>query len=278
MSTGFLITARLKSTRLRKKVLLDLNGRPILEHIISKCSSIIGPDKVVICTSDDPQDDPLCDLARRNLVHCYRGPREDVLKRLLQAALAHGLDSFLSITADNPLFSAEIANLILEYNEKDRPDFVFTGGLPSGIAPYFINTKALDVACHKKIGEKTEIWGPYVNRPDFFTITELHCMNSPFNESKRLTCDYPEDYKLIRLIYKELGQEGAPGLWEVFRLLQNKPELWEINEMHRQRLLSSSLILEINQEFDRVRSSKLAYAGKIGKSLKPRLHKYEINI
>jgi len=36
MKIGFLITARLKSTRLPKKLLLKINGREIIRHMIDR--------------------------------------------------------------------------------------------------------------------------------------------------------------------------------------------------------------------------------------------------
>jgi len=66
MRIGYLITARLKSTRLIKKILLDLNGKSILDRVIKRCQLTKGVDKVVLCTSTNPQDDELSDYAKRN--------------------------------------------------------------------------------------------------------------------------------------------------------------------------------------------------------------------
>ena len=56
-------------------------------------------DKIVICTSTNPQDDPLEGIAAQENVCCFRGSEEDVLVRLLEAAQSYGLEHFANITA-----------------------------------------------------------------------------------------------------------------------------------------------------------------------------------
>ena len=58
MKVGFLITARLKSTRLPMKIVLKIHGREMIRHMIDrlKLSDVI--DEIIICTSPNPQDKP----------------------------------------------------------------------------------------------------------------------------------------------------------------------------------------------------------------------------
>jgi len=42
MKIGFFITARLKSSRLKNKILLDLNGKTVLDRIIERCKVVSG--------------------------------------------------------------------------------------------------------------------------------------------------------------------------------------------------------------------------------------------
>ena len=56
MKIGFLITARLKSSRLPLKILKDLNGKPVIERIIDRAKEIQGINEIVLCTSANPQD------------------------------------------------------------------------------------------------------------------------------------------------------------------------------------------------------------------------------
>ncbi len=60
------------------------------------------PNSIVICTSTNPQDDPLEEPAEREDVRCFRGHEEDVIRRLHEATESFGFDYVLNITADCP--------------------------------------------------------------------------------------------------------------------------------------------------------------------------------
>ena len=148
MNIGFLITARLKSTRLPRKVLLPLNGYTVLERIIQRGKKVVAPNKVVICTSVNNQDLPIVETAIRHNVFYFNGHPDDVVQRLLDAAVFFGYDYIINITADNPLFSIHHAKVIKGIFKKDQTiDFIYTKGLPLGVNINGINVKALKTVC-----------------------------------------------------------------------------------------------------------------------------------
>ncbi|MBR9703039.1 3-deoxy-manno-octulosonate cytidylyltransferase, partial [Candidatus Woesearchaeota archaeon] len=65
MKVGFLITARLKSTRLPRKALREIEGKPFITYMIERVKLSPLIDKIVLATSTNPEDDPLCDLAKQ---------------------------------------------------------------------------------------------------------------------------------------------------------------------------------------------------------------------
>ncbi|MCF8298087.1 MAG: NTP transferase domain-containing protein [Saprospiraceae bacterium] len=267
MKIGFFITARLKSSRLRQKVLLDLNGKTVIEWVIKRCKATIGVDGVVLCTSTNPQDSVLYRYAQKEEIQFYAGSEDDVLQRLLDAAKYYHYDAFVSITADNPLFSIYTSQLLVDRYKTEPFDFGFTKGLPIGVATSLIETKALDIAVHMKKQTDTEIWGPFVNRPDYFNIFSLIVESSPFDESKRLTLDYPEDYELIRQIYKRNNKAGMLYIQTVFEILKNNPTLFKINAERRQKWPTEEQIAAIRECFnDNIEKGK-EHAHKLSKQL-----------
>ena len=58
MQTAFLITARLKSRRLPRKILLKVQGKPLIIHMINRIKYAKKINKIIICTSTNIQDDP----------------------------------------------------------------------------------------------------------------------------------------------------------------------------------------------------------------------------
>lgn len=277
MKLGYFITARLKSSRLKRKILLPLNGNTVLDHVINRCKETNTIDEVVLCTSTNPQDAELFDYALKHQIKFYAGSEDDVLKRLLDAAKYYGFDAFVSITADNPLHSIHISNQIIEWIKKEDLDFVFTTGLPIGLTPYFINTKALEIAVAMKEQADTEIWGPFVNRPDFFRIGYLHVESDLFSDEIRLTCDYIEDYNVISDIYSKFPQNHNPSIFEVSKLIKEK-EINITNTNIKQLGVPLETIEKIKQTFDAHIDHGKSVANKIGYHFAPNEHKLTIKI
>lgn len=246
MKIGVLITARLKSSRLPLKLLLDLKGRTIVERVIDRCKGVSNIDSIVLCTSTNSQDRPLVDLALSNDIYYYLGSEEDVLQRLADTANFFDLDYIISITGENPLFSIHHANLVVNNIKTNRPDFVMVNGLPIGCAVYGLNVKALKVVCEIKKEIDTEIWGPLINRPELFNVQEIE-VAAPYQWPElRLTSDYQEDYLLLNRIYSDFNEDITPNLLEVLDYLRSNREVVAINSERKQASLSKDVIDRID--------------------------------
>lgn len=70
MKVGILITARLKSTRLPKKVLKKLGDKPLISHLIDRMRDVHLADSITIITSPISQDDDLEKFANQTQVNC----------------------------------------------------------------------------------------------------------------------------------------------------------------------------------------------------------------
>ena len=234
MKIGFLITARLKSSRLPLKILKDLNGKTVVERIIDRAKEIKGISEIVLCTSANPQDKPLIDIAEKNNIFYFLGDEDDVLKRLYDASEKHNLDYFLGITADNPLFSIKYSNLIVDKIKKEGHDFIKVIGLPFGTATYGMNVKALATVCKIKTIIDTEIWGYLIDRPEVFDIKTIEPEKKLRRPNYRLTLDYKEDYELINYLYTNISFKTTLNLEKVVEYLDNHPEIVKINQNCRQ--------------------------------------------
>lgn len=267
MKIGFFITARLKSTRLKRKILLDINGKTVIDRVIDRAKQVKGIEGIVLCTSTNSQDAELYDYALKNKIQFYAGSEDDVLERLLDAAKYYGYDAFVSVTADNPLFSIYTSSYLIDLFKKNQHDFINTKNLPIGCGTYLLDVKALEIVNYMKQQSDTEIWGPFINRPDFFNVANLVIDNSSFNERIRITLDYPEDYEFIETIYKEFDINETPDLVDIYKLLKLKPSLLEINKMHIQTIPSDKQMKQIDDEFNANKINAINFAESIGKNL-----------
>lgn len=249
MKIGFLITARLKSTRLPQKLLLDLNGKTIIERVIERCKIVADISEVIICTSTNPQDKPLTDIALKNNVHYYLGNEQDVLKRLSDAATFFNLDYIINITGENPLFSIYHANLVVNQAKKEMNDFIYIDGLPIGCAVYGIRPEALKTLCEVKQEIDTEIWGPLINRPEIFDIKKIEVKEELRNPTLRITTDYLEDYQFLQAIFNNFDESKIPDYVEIHQLLKINPKLKDINSHRVQMQLEPQLLQKIENYF-----------------------------
>jgi len=103
-----IIQARMTSSRLPGKVLLDISGQPMLVRVISRTRKARTLDGIVVATTTDPADDPVERMCAEREYPCYRGSPQDVLDRYYQAARIHGAEVIVRITGDCPVIDPEI--------------------------------------------------------------------------------------------------------------------------------------------------------------------------
>ena len=237
MKTGFLIIGRLKSTRLPKKLLLNIQGRPILAHMFDRIKQCKRVDEIILCTSTNPQDDPLEDLAKQENVSVFRGDENDVIKRLYDAAIAFKLDYIVHITADCPFVDHVYTDKVVEAYEKTGADLIRALDLPHGAFCYGIKPGALKKVVDIKDSSNTEVWGRYFTDTGLFKVYDLPITN-PLHRKKdlRMTLDYPEDYEFFKKVFEALYMPGIIfSLDEILNYLEAHPEVVAINNEAEER-------------------------------------------
>ena len=112
---GAVIQVRLSSTRLPEKAKLYLNGLSVIERVILNAKEIIGADKVIISTTNEPIDiEYFSNIAEKNNVSIFTGDKDDVIKRFIDTAEAYNLQHIVRVTGDCPLFSYEGSSILIK--------------------------------------------------------------------------------------------------------------------------------------------------------------------
>lgn len=237
MKTVILITARLKSTRLPKKVLKPIAGQPMFGHLIDRLKLSHRAAQIVLITSPLAQDDPLAEFAEQEGIGCYRGDPEDVLLRMTRAAEAFGADTVVSCTGDNPFVDPDYIDQLVDFHLSQGHDFTNTEGLPWGCFAYALSYPALVKACEIKTERDTEVWGGYFTQTGLFNWGTLSVTDPSVRWPElRLTVDTPEDFELVSRIFKELYRPGEVfPLSAIVALCRNRPDLVAINAAVRQK-------------------------------------------
>ena len=113
-----IVQARMKSSRLPAKMMMNLGGHPILFWVLHRIKKANLIDSILLATTTDKTDDPLVDLAQQLDISVFRGSECDVLERFLGAAEEVGAEKIIRICADNPLVAPEeIDRLVKTYSE-----------------------------------------------------------------------------------------------------------------------------------------------------------------
>lgn len=257
MKIGFLITARLKSQRLKFKLLKQLNGFTVIERVIQRAKEVKNCQNIILCTSNLNQDRPLVNIAKENKISFFCGDADDVLKRLLDASEKFEIDYLISVTEDNPLFSIYHSNFISNLiNKSNKFDFIYTSGMPIGLNISCIKTKALKTVCEIKEEIDTEIWGYLINQTKIFNIKELIVEKKYQFNKYRMTLDEIDDYRFFSEVYKKFPKNYVLDILEVYEILKQNPEISKINEIVKQKDLDDEIKIRISN-FYKINKSKI---------------------
>lgn len=230
MKTGFLITARLKSERLPKKLLLEVNGEAYIRWMIRRLKLATSLEEIVLCTSTNPQDDPLETVAKEEGVACFRGSEDDVIQRLYDASLKYQLDYVVNMTADCPLLPYDLIDDLIECYNKTDADLVKCHHLPVGIYLSGLKPEAMKRLLELKASGNTEYWLYYFLKTDLFKVEQLSTPSHWNKPEYRLALDYPEDHEVFKIVYEDLGPDAYKvSTSDLIQWLDDHPEVLAIN-------------------------------------------------
>lgn len=237
---GFIIQARLGSTRLPNKILLPFHdNETILSLLIEKLKTFDLP--IILATSTDSKNDPLENVANKYGIYFFRGEENDVLKRFIDAADYFGLNAIIRVCSDNPFLERDsIAALIGKATGNDAEYISFNiDNTPSikthyGFWTEFVTTNAL-----KKVQQLTKehLYHEHVtnyiySHPKSFALKWIdgpEILNS--HKNLRLTIDTYDDFATAAKIYGELCETNRyPTITEIVNYLDKHEAYYSLME------------------------------------------------
>jgi spore coat polysaccharide biosynthesis protein SpsF len=236
MRRVLIVQARMTSTRLPGKVLMDVAGRPMLERQLQRLMRCARVDEVVLAVSTNPDDELLTTLARRLGVRWFRGSEHDVLSRYRGAASEADADLVIRVTADCPLIDPEETDTVVAALEERRStcDYASNGlerSLPRGLeteALWRDVLERMDRLAVSPAAREHVTWFCYGERPDLFA---LHSVRRPYHAADlRWTVDTREDLEVIRELYAALDLADRPQtLADIIDYARRHPALGDLN-------------------------------------------------
>lgn len=235
-----IIQARLGSTRLPGKVLLDLAGEPMLARVVDRTRRAQTLDDVVVATTVQPADDVITHLCAERGWPCFRGSEEDVLDRYYRAAQAHQADVVVRITSDCPFIDPGVVDKVVSTFLDAKADYAsncLERTYPRGLDTEVMTRSALERAWRQATQHYQRVHvTPYLHQnPDLFRL--LSVTNDRDYSHYRWTVDTPEDLAFIRTVYERLGNDDTVEWTDVLVLLEREPALTELNRAVQQKAL-----------------------------------------
>lgn len=227
-----IIQARMGSSRLPGKSLAEIEGHPMLWHVIRRVQRARLVDRVVVATSTAPLDDAIEAMCREIDVPCYRGSETDVLDRYYAAALGEKAAQVVRITADCPLIDPEIIDRVVARFQSGDLDYASNAMLrsyPDGLDTEIFSFAALERAWREasKTSEREHVT-PYL-RSDKFRTANIENDVAPFHQHHRWTVDEAADLEFIRAICRAFREKENFGMKDVLQLIHENPGLEKLN-------------------------------------------------
>jgi spore coat polysaccharide biosynthesis protein SpsF len=230
------VQARMTSTRLPGKVLMDLAGKPLLERQLQRLQRCTRAEEVMLAVTDNAADEPLVEFARRFGVRCHRGSEHDVLGRYVGAAREAQADLVVRVTSDCPLIDPVETDAVIAALEERRDTCDYASNRLEPHLPRGLDTEALwrdaldrtDRMATSKPAREHVTWFCYAERPELFA---LYSVRRPVDaHDLRWTVDTPADLELVRVLYDRLGLAETPlPLADVIAFVREHPEIAAIN-------------------------------------------------
>ena len=228
-----IIQARMSSSRLPGKVLMEAGGAPMLKHVVDRAARCTQMNAVIVATSLDVQDDPVAEFCGRERMSYYRGSEDDVLDRYYQAARNAKADIVVRITGDCPLIDPDVigkAVHLFNSGEFDYVSNVYPPTYPDGLDVEVVSMAALETAWHEAVRpmDREHVTCFVSENKDHNRFRRGNIENSRNLSRYRLTVDDVRDVQVVRAILDHFGNDRC-SMDEIIKYLDDHPEIMAVN-------------------------------------------------
>jgi spore coat polysaccharide biosynthesis protein SpsF len=235
-----IVQARMGSSRLPGKVMLDLGGATVLARVMQRLERTKLAGELVVATTLDAADDQIVTECKRIGVKVFRGEEKDVLDRYYRAAQHFSAEAVVRITSDCPLIEPEITDKTIRAFVDRGPDYAsnalqrtYPRGLDTEV--FTFETLARTWRLAQKGYQRSHVTSYIYENPDQFKL--LSVTGETDYSWQRWTVDTQDDLDFIRAIYQEMDDPDHFSWRDVLRLIESRPELLELNRHVMQKAL-----------------------------------------
>lgn len=235
-----IIQARISSTRLHGKILMQLGDKSVLAHAVDRVRQCTKVDYVIVATTTLPADDATVEECKKIGVKYSRGSSDNVLERYYLAAKENSADIVVRITSDCPFIDPVLlGDMLCKFNNQniDYLSNTISRSYPRGFDAEIFTFAVLEKTYHeaKEVYEQEHVT-PYIYlHPERFNISDYG--DNVDNSDLRVTLDTVEDWEVIQKVYKGLSNKTDFSYIDVVRYLRHNPDIVKINATIEQKKL-----------------------------------------
>jgi spore coat polysaccharide biosynthesis protein SpsF (cytidylyltransferase family) len=248
------IEARMGSSRLPGKVLMELGGKPVLQVLAERLSLSKYIDEIIIATTINPGDDKIAEFGKEMNIHVFRGSEEDVLGRVVGAVESVKGEIIVEITGDCPLMDPGVVDSVLDeyFNNYPEYDYVTNIGyikdhireIPLGMDVRVFTFKDLKhisgITDDPEDREHVSLYFFRTGKDKYklFNVSIPEKWKRDYNP--RLCLDTKEDYEVIKKIYESLIKEKKDfNLEDILNFTDKNRDIVRINSEVKQKTVSN---------------------------------------
>lgn len=232
------IQARMASSRLPKKVIEPIEGKPMISIIVNSLNSSQLITKNIVLTSIEKTDDLFVNYLKSQKIDFLRASQEDVLERYYLAAKKEKADLIVRITGDCPLVDSSIVDEVIKQAIEHSVDYCSNVGdrtFPRGYDVEVFTFSVLEKMYEELIDpiEREYVTTHIRKNPNLY---KMYNVLSKHNHSEWRVCvDTTEDLKLIKEIFRYYKNKTQIRYNDVISLFKKYPHLPKINAHVEQR-------------------------------------------
>jgi len=125
------------------KALIEISGISLIRRLIRRLKGRFAGKNIVLCTTNNLEDDIFIKIAEAESVECFRGENSDVMKRFIDAAAYFGAETIARVTGDNPLTDPYLLEKLFSAHCDSNSEYTYNDQYPIGTRSEIISVKAL---------------------------------------------------------------------------------------------------------------------------------------
>jgi len=238
------IQARMGSSRLPGKVLLESGGKPFLLRQIERIRRSKLINHIIVATSIESGDDEIVRLCEENEIDVFRGSENDVLGRVSQSLFAYRGWVHAEFVGDAPYIDPQIIDEVVGYYLRNMENFDYVSNGMEITYPNGSELNVYDVDTILECNDRVSKDDPLREHVDIhiYKSSQYRCANlkAPKGLNRPdlfIELDTKNDFDVLKRIgdhFKEAGKDDF-SLSDIITFLNENPAIARLNSAEHRK-------------------------------------------